>query len=284
MASIEPERIRLDDRGVTLAVRRRPGTGPPLVLLHGTAATGLYWERLMGHLPPEWDVILPDLRGHGLSDKPATGYAPGQVAADVAWLLSRLEVDAANVAGHSWGGKVAVALAAGPPEAGTPPVRVRHLVAVDPMALGRREADPSEMAMMLHYFDTFSGPFAGLEEAEARVRALVEAIPGRRWTEQSARTLRRTLFRQPDGTWVGPASPEVTRAVLAAGMAEELTPLLPRLACPVTLAVVRGREPEFAALVEMLPDVHLEGFDCSHWIPSDRPAELAALMIRRLSG
>lgn len=275
---MEPVRVWLEGRGLHLAYRRRPGTRIPLVVLHGTAATGAYWERLLGHLPAAWDVLMPDLRGHGQSDKPGDGYGFSEVAGDVLALLDALGIDRIFLAGHSWGGKAAFRLAADHPGV------VQHLIAIDPMALAGRDPDPETLAPMLHYFDTFSGPFASLEEAEARVRGLIEAIPSRRWTEQSARTLRRTLVRQPDGTWVGPCPPEVTRAVLRAGLAEDLTPCLGRIRCPVTLAVVRPRAGEFESLRELFPDFHLELFDSSHWIPSDRPEQLAALMVRRLAG
>ena len=51
-------------------------SGPSLVLLHGITDSGQCWPRVVNALASEYDMILPDARGHGLSDKPSTGYAP----------------------------------------------------------------------------------------------------------------------------------------------------------------------------------------------------------------
>ncbi len=56
-----------------------------------------------------------DQRGHGLSDKPDSGYGFDDVAGDVAALIDTLEMDRPIVAGHSWGGNVAIQLAADRP-------------------------------------------------------------------------------------------------------------------------------------------------------------------------
>jgi len=57
---------------------------PHLVLLHGFSENGLCWSRVAKALEGEYDVIMPDARGHGLSSGPETGYAQELVTADVA--------------------------------------------------------------------------------------------------------------------------------------------------------------------------------------------------------
>jgi pimeloyl-ACP methyl ester carboxylesterase len=85
---------------------------PSLVLLHGITDSGLCWPRVVKALAPEYDMILPDARGHGLSDKPATGYAPQDHAADVAGLIRGLGLKQPVLIGHSMGAGVSATVAA----------------------------------------------------------------------------------------------------------------------------------------------------------------------------
>ena len=85
---------------------------PSLVLLHGITDSGLCWPRVVNALASEYDMILPDARGHGLSDKPATGYAPSDHAADVAGLIRGLGLIRPILIGHSMGAGVSATVAA----------------------------------------------------------------------------------------------------------------------------------------------------------------------------
>ncbi|MHC3472646.1 alpha/beta fold hydrolase [Streptomyces sp. 7R007] len=85
----------------------RAGSGPLLVLLHGWPQTSLCWRPVLGELVGTHTVIAPDLRGYGLSDKPATGYDKRQMAADIAELVRHLGFERAAVVGHDRGARVA---------------------------------------------------------------------------------------------------------------------------------------------------------------------------------
>jgi 3-oxoadipate enol-lactonase len=102
----------------------RSGAGPAIVLLHGLGSSGEDWERQSG-LFPDNDVIVPDLRGHGRSSKPAGPYTIGLLASDVVTLLDRLGVARCVIVGISLGGMVGFQIAADHPE------RVTRLVAVN---------------------------------------------------------------------------------------------------------------------------------------------------------
>jgi pimeloyl-ACP methyl ester carboxylesterase len=86
---------------------------PPILLLHGLGVSGSVWQAFARRLGPRFAAVCPDLRGHGASDAPATGYTPADYARDLIglWGSGPLE-DAAPVVGHSLGALVAVALAA----------------------------------------------------------------------------------------------------------------------------------------------------------------------------
>ena len=85
---------------------------PPIVLLHGFAASQRWWDRVAPALERRGlRVIRFDLLGHGRSEKPRDGYAPDEQARRVAMALAKLRVRRAAVVGHSMGGTVASALA-----------------------------------------------------------------------------------------------------------------------------------------------------------------------------
>ncbi|MBI2544422.1 MAG: alpha/beta fold hydrolase [Candidatus Rokubacteria bacterium] len=63
---------------------RRLGKGPGVALLHGFPQTGHMWRKVMPALAERFDVVAPDLRGYGDSDRPTTGYDKRSMAADIA--------------------------------------------------------------------------------------------------------------------------------------------------------------------------------------------------------
>lgn len=92
------------------------GHGPPLALIHGLGSSRNDWLLQLPALTERYRTVAPDLRGHGLSPKPAGPYRIGQMAADVALLLLRLNARPAHVLGISLGGAVAQQLALDHPE------------------------------------------------------------------------------------------------------------------------------------------------------------------------
>lgn len=87
------------------------GEGKPLVLLAGLGYPGWQWHRMLPYLTPHFQVIVPDNRGVGQSDKPAGPYTASMLAADTAGLLDGLGIERAVIMGHSMGGFIAQAMA-----------------------------------------------------------------------------------------------------------------------------------------------------------------------------
>ena len=96
--------------GTTIHVRVG-GAGPAVVLLHGYGETGDMWAPMAADLARDHTVIVPDLRGMGLSTKPAGGYDKKNQANDVAGVMDALKVDKADVVAHDIGNMVAYAFA-----------------------------------------------------------------------------------------------------------------------------------------------------------------------------
>ena len=80
------------------------GEGDPLVLLHGWPQHWWMWRDFIGPLAERFRVIVPDLRGHGWSDKPRSSYRKTEFLDDVVALLDRLGLERVRFVGHDWGG------------------------------------------------------------------------------------------------------------------------------------------------------------------------------------
>jgi len=85
--------------------------GPPLVLIHGFTDNARDWVPLIPYLDPSYHLIIPDLRGHGKSDKPECCYARMDFAYDIKLLLDALKVPKADIVAHSMGSIIAQAFA-----------------------------------------------------------------------------------------------------------------------------------------------------------------------------
>ncbi len=96
--------------GTTIHVRVG-GSGPAVVLLHGYGETGDMWAPMAADLARDHTVVVPDLRGMGLSTKPAGGYDKKNQAKDVAGVLDTLKIDKADVVAHDIGNMVAFSFA-----------------------------------------------------------------------------------------------------------------------------------------------------------------------------
>lgn len=112
--------------GLPLHYTRTGGDGPPVVLLHGFSDDGLCWTALAAALAPDYDVIMPDARGHGRSAAPEHGYGAREHAADLVALAAALGLDRPVVIGHSMGAIATLALA------GSAPAVPRAVVVEDP--------------------------------------------------------------------------------------------------------------------------------------------------------
>jgi len=92
------------------------GSGPlTLVLLHYFGGSAMEWQSVMAQLSDRYRCIAIDLRGHGDSDSPETGYSVDDMADDVAAVLREKNTVSFVLIGHSMSGKVAMALAARQP-------------------------------------------------------------------------------------------------------------------------------------------------------------------------
>lgn len=156
--------------GATLYVRVG-GRGPAVVLLHGFGDTGAMWSPLAARLAARHTVVVPDLRGMGLSSHPEGGYDKWTQAGDIRAVLRQLGIDRAVIVGHDIGTMVAFAYAARYPD------KTDKLVVMDAPVPGVPPWDQLVRNPLLWHF-SFGGP-----DAERLVAGRERIYLDRFWNE-----------------------------------------------------------------------------------------------------
>jgi len=136
--------------GTSLYVRVG-GKGPAVVLLHGFGDTGDMWAPLAAVLVKDHQVIVPDLRGMGLSEHPDTGYTKKNQALDIAGVMDALKVQRAALVTHDIGNMVGYALAVQFPD------RMTRWAVIDAPIPGIGDWDNIIRSPLLWHFN-FRGP------------------------------------------------------------------------------------------------------------------------------
>ncbi len=107
---------KLDVSGVNIHYETA-GSGEPLVLIHGLmGALSDLQPKIVPQLTDRFTVLTFDLRGHGESDMPSSGYTSADIAGDVIALLNAEKIERAHIVGHSFGGAVALSVVTAYPD------------------------------------------------------------------------------------------------------------------------------------------------------------------------
>ncbi len=171
--------IDIATNGTTIHVRSG-GTGPAVVLLHGYGETGDMWAPMAADLARDHTVVVPDLRGMGLSAKPAGGFDKKNQAVDIAGVLGALRIDRAALVTHDIGNMVGYAFAAEYPS------RVTRFVLIDAPLPGIGPWEDILKNPLLWHF-RFGGP-----DMERLVAGRERIYLDRFWNEFSATPARFT--------------------------------------------------------------------------------------------
>jgi pimeloyl-ACP methyl ester carboxylesterase len=140
----------VQSNGTSLFVRVG-GQGPAVILLHGFGDTGDMWAPLAAVLVKDHTVIVPDLRGMGLSAHPDSGYTKKNQAVDIAGVMDALQVKRADLVTHDIGNMVGYALAAQFPQ------RITRWAVIDAPLPGIGNWDSILRSPLLWHFN-FRGP------------------------------------------------------------------------------------------------------------------------------
>lgn len=181
----------IERAGVRIHYLEHDGPAPPMVLVHGLTANAHYFDSLVHTgLPDVRGALALDLRGRGLSDKPATGYSVPETAADVIALMDHHGIERTVVCGHSYGGLIGVYLASEYPE------RVSKLIVIDIAGPSIRSAAVAEL--LKPSLERLGKVFPSLEAYLASRREM-PSMDGY-WDEHIESFYRADVEHLPDGT------------------------------------------------------------------------------------
>ena len=274
--------------GFVLEYDRR-GSGPPVVLLHGWPGDRTDYHRVVPLLTDAADVVVPDLRGFGASDKhrepPSDAYSVGAQARSVLGLIDELGLTSVVLGGYDIGSRIAQEVARVAPD------RVRALVLAPPLpGVGARvlepgaqrefwyqafhqlalaeeliDGDPAAVRTYLgHFWSHWGGPHATRSEAEVDHLVAAYSAPGAfvasiAWYRAGAGSVARALAETP---------PDERIAVPTSVLWPEHDPLF-----PVTWS---DRIDEFFSAAT------LDRIDVGHYVPLEAPERFSDAARRAL--
>jgi pimeloyl-ACP methyl ester carboxylesterase len=166
--ALQGRRIPLPGRVALDAAETGDRAGTPIVFLHGITDSWRSFELALAEMPEHVRAIAVSQRGHGDSERPATGYRTRDLGDDVAGVLDALELESAVVVGHSMGSIVARRFAADYPD------RVRRLVLVGSFA---RIGDKPEVGELASVLESLSDPIDPGFVREFQQSTLVAPVP-----------------------------------------------------------------------------------------------------------
>jgi pimeloyl-ACP methyl ester carboxylesterase len=254
------------------------GNRPPLVFLHATGFHSWLWLPYVHHFVSRYRGVTLDHRGHGESDKPQTGYRWEAFGADFVGFLDALELENVLAVGHSKGGTAIAAAAA----AGTR--RLSRAVLIEPVLF------PTPSALE----PVWESPLAiGARRRrqvwptrDAMFQALRERLPFATWAEEFVRLyVDHGVADRPDGQVELRCPGDVEAQVYAYAPMSDSFAFLEHLEIPTLL--IRGEnspglgQTDAAEALRRLPNGTLLTVpQCGHFVPMERPVELADALLR----
>lgn len=241
--------------GVTIHYAQRgEGVGPPLVFLHGYGDSWRSFTGVFQFLSRTRRIVAPDLRGHGDSDKPRSGYALADYARDLLLLLDSLGLEKVDLVGHSMGSLIAQLFAA------------RFAERVGRLALMSSAPSLTQKTSLLElkpYIDALEDPISRSFAAE--FQATSNPVPADFMEMIVAETM-----KVPAHVW---------RSVLSGLLAVDHQDILSDISAQ-TLVLWGNQDqlftrPDQEALLSQIPGSMLEEFDAGHSPHWEKPEEIA---------
>jgi pimeloyl-ACP methyl ester carboxylesterase len=264
-----------------LSVREWPGQGRDVLLVHGLASNARTWDLVAPRLNEAGHhVVAVDQRGHGLSDKPETGYTFDDVCTDLTALIDGMSLRQPVVAGQSWGGNVVLELGARWPEA------VSGLVLVDGGFIDLSGAPGVTWEQIA--VDLRPPALAGTPRTQ-----MLERMRGfhRDWDETQIEMQMANFETMEDGTIRPWLTLDRHMQILRALWDQKPSLLYPRVLAPTLVAVAPApdsprmmrKEHEVAEAQAALKNARVRWFsDSVHDIHIDKPDALAAWLLENL--
>ncbi|MCZ8190760.1 MAG: alpha/beta hydrolase [Microcystis sp. LE19-338.1B] len=192
-----PQRQTFTSNSMEISYLQWSDRGMPLLLLHGMADHALVWSSLGDYLSSNYQVIAPDLRGHGESGKPATGYHFQDYIGDLRALINHLGWTQAHILGHSWSAKIAAIWATQQPEV------FKSLILVDPFFIDKMPSWIRITFPILYQvlpFLKITRSFDSYQSIEAIARKLKQY---KGWSNLQQEVFKNAIEQKADGSWSG---------------------------------------------------------------------------------
>ncbi len=192
-----PQRQTFTNNSMEISYLQWSDRGMPLLLLHGMADHALVWSSLGDYLSSNYQVIAPDLRGHGESGKPATGYHFQDYIGDLRALINHLGWTQAHILGHSWSAKIAAIWATQQPEV------FKSLILVDPFFIDKMPSWIRITFPILYQvlpFLKITRSFDSYQSIEAIARQLKQY---KGWSNLQQEVFKNAIEQKADGSWSG---------------------------------------------------------------------------------
>lgn len=192
-----PQRQTFTNNSMEISYLQWSDRGMPLLLLHGMADHALVWSSLGDYLSSNYQVIAPDLRGHGESGKPATGYHFQDYIGDLRALINHLGWTQAHILGHSWSAKIAAIWATQQPEV------FKSLILVDPFFIDKMPSWIRITFPILYQvlpFLKITRSFDSYQSIEVIARQLKQY---KGWSNLQQEVFKNAIEQKADGSWSG---------------------------------------------------------------------------------
>ena len=256
------------------------GDGPPILALHGLASSAHWYDLVAPLLRENYRVIAPDQRGHGQTSQASNGYDWQSLASDAVGLMDSLGISQAAVFGHSWGGNIAINVAASFPE------RVSALVMIDGGFWGARmRSRPT-----LEEFKTMAAPrdVSGTrQEFLARMRGQLALC----WSDEVERIVQTMVYEDEAGQMHDILRPDNHALVMEAMWGQPASDTWPHISAR-SLIVAAGPTPDragsdFARRRQESVEAAAKGIENNrvYWVPETihdigyhKPEELAKVI------
>lgn len=244
---------RIAANGTTLEVLDR-GQGRPVVFVHGLMCSGRFFARQVDRFADRYRVIVPDLRGHGESDKPSSGHTVAAYAQDMHALFGELGVERPVMVGWSMGSMIAYEYLKR--HGGT---SLLGLVIID--------QPPSDFAWPDYEFGFFTPEVLDqtLEELQTNPGALIEMLAGLMLHEPAAddiEWMRAEMEKVPEA---------IAATILVSQTLKDYREFLPEIQVPSLVAF--GTDPKLSSpdagayIAQRIPGAKLELFEASSHAP-----------------
>lgn len=183
--------------GIELSYRQS-GEAADVILVHGLGANMAFWPPAVWRgLSAEHRIVAYDLRGHGYSEMPASGYTTAHMAEDLLGLMDHIGIERAHLVGHSYGGAVALHFAVLHPE------RAVSLTLADArIAVFQPRQTIRDLPHWEHWWECFRAAGIEVEADQPLDYTLIEVLAAPQWRD-ARQTVKVGTYFVPFGGWNG---------------------------------------------------------------------------------